>query len=57
MGRWFYSRPGHYDLTLDKTVYSILPQSTQLQNGYLTVIRQCLGLANYTLPAALSLFL
>ena len=26
---------GHFGLSLDKTVYSILLQSTQLQNGYL----------------------
>ena len=35
-------------------VYSILPQSTQLQkNGYLAYIRQCLELVCYMLPAAL----
>ena len=38
---------------LGKTVYSILPQSTQLQNGYLALIRQCLQLVWYMLPAAL----
>ena len=27
--------PGHFGLSLGKTVYSILPQSIQLQNGYL----------------------
>ena len=36
-----------------KTVYSILPQSTQLQNGYLAIRRQCLELVRYMLPAAL----
>ena len=30
VGRWFNSQPGHFDLFLAKTVYSILPQSTQL---------------------------
>ena len=35
------------------TVYSILPQSTQLQNGYLTLLRQCLELVGYMLPTAL----
>ena len=36
-----------------ETVYSILPQSTQLQNGYLALIRQCSELVRYMLPAAL----
>ena len=45
-------RLGH-NLSLGKTVYSILPQSTQLQNGYLALIRQCLELTRYMLPAAL----
>ena len=31
VGRWFNSRPGHFGLSLGKTVYSILLQSTQLQ--------------------------
>ena len=35
-----------------KTVYSILPQSTQLQHGYLALIRQCLELARYRPPTA-----
>ena len=30
-----------------------LPQSTHLQNGYLALIRQCLELVRYMLPAAL----
>ena len=47
------SRPGHFGLSLGKTVYSILPQSTQLQNGYLALIRQCLELVRYMLPVAL----
>ena len=34
-------------------VYSILPQSTQLRNGYLALIRQCLERVRYMLPAAL----
>ena len=38
---------------LGKTVYSILLQSTQLQNGYLALIRQCLELVCYMLPTAL----
>ena len=42
--------PGHFGLSLGKTVYSILPQSTQLQNGYLALIRQCLELVLYMLP-------
>ena len=42
-----------YLLFLGKTVYSILPQSTQLQNGYLALIRQCLELVRYMLPTAL----
>ena len=49
VGHWFNSRPGHFGLSLGKTVYSILPQSTQLQNGYLALIRQCLGLVRYML--------
>ena len=53
MGRWFNSRLGHFGLSLGKTVYSILPQSTQLQNGYLAYIRQCLELVCYMLPTAL----
>ena len=28
---WFNSQPGHFGLFSGKTVYSILPQSTQLQ--------------------------
>ena len=44
---------GKMCLFLGKTVYSILPQSTQLQNGYLALIRQCLELVRYMLPAAL----
>ena len=39
VGRWFNSRPGHFGLSLGKTVYSILPQSTQLENGYPALIR------------------
>ena len=53
MGRGFNFRSGHFGLSLDKTVYSILLQSTQLQNGYLALIRQCLELVRYMLPAAL----
>ena len=53
VGRWFNSRPGHLGLSLGKTVYSILPQSTQLQNRYLALKRQCLEHARYMLPAAL----
>ena len=52
-GLWFNSRPGHFGLSLGKTVYSILPQSTQLLNGYLALIMQCLELVRYMLPAAL----
>ena len=47
------SRPGHFGMFLGKTVYPILPQSTQLQNGYLALIRQCFELERYMLPAAL----
>ena len=43
---------GHFGLSLGKTVYSILLQSTQLQNGYLALIRQCIELVRYMLPAA-----
>ena len=43
----------HFGLSLGKTVYSILPQSTRLQNEYLSLIRQCLELVRYGLPAAL----
>ena len=43
----------HLGLSLGKTVYSILPQSTQLQNGYLAIIRQCLELVHYMLRTAL----
>ena len=39
--------------SLGKIVYSILPQSTQLKNGYLALIRQCLERVRYMLPAAL----
>ena len=39
-----------YNIYLDKTVYSILPQSTQLQKW---VPRQCLELVRYMLPTAL----
>ena len=46
-------RQGHFGLSLGKTVYSILPQSPQLKNGYLAFIRQCLELMRYMLPAAL----
>ena len=53
MGCWFNSQPRHFGLSLGKTVYSILTQSTQLQNGYVALIRQCLELAHYLLPAAL----
>ena len=53
VGRWFNSRLGHFGLSLGKTVYSILPQSTQLQNGFLALIRQCLELVRYMLPTAL----
>ena len=49
----FNSRPGHFGLSLGKTVYSILPQSTQLQNRYLALIGPCLELVRYMLPAAL----
>ena len=38
---------GHFGLSLGKTVYSILPQSTQLKNRYLALIRQCLELVRY----------
>ena len=31
----------------------VCSQSTQLQNGYLALIRQCLELVHYMLPAAL----
>ena len=31
VGCWFNSRPGHFGLSLGKTVNSILPQCTQLQ--------------------------
>ena len=42
-GRWFDSRPLRALWSfLGKTVYSILLQSTQLQNGYLAQIRQYL---------------
>ena len=44
---------GHFGLFLGKTVYSILPQSTQLQNGHLALIRQCLEHVRYMLPTAL----
>ena len=44
---------GHIGLFLGKTVYSILLQSTQLQNGYLAWIRQCLECVRYMLPVAL----
>ena len=47
---------GKMCLFLGKTVYSILPQSTQLINGYLALIRQCLEeleRVRYMLPAAL----
>ena len=50
---WFNSRPGHFGLSLRKTFYSILPQSTQLKNRYLAFISQCLELVHYMLPAAL----
>ena len=50
---WLDFRPAHFGLTLGKTVNSILPQSTQLQNGYLAKIRQCLELVRYMLPVAL----
>ena len=40
-------------LFLGKTVYSLLPQSTQLQNGYLALIRHCLESVRYMLPATL----
>ena len=40
-------------LSLGKAVYSILSQSTQLQNGYLVLIRQCIELVRYMLPTAL----
>ena len=53
MGHLFNFLPGHFSLSLGKTVYSILPQSTQLQNGYLALIRQCLELVRYMLPTAL----
>ena len=49
MGCLFNSRPGH----VGETVYAILPRSTQLQNGYLALIRQCLELVRYMLPTAL----
>ena len=39
--RWFNSRPRHFGLSLGKTVYSMLPQSTHLQIGYLASIWQC----------------
>ena len=42
-----------FGLSLGKTVYSILPQSTQLQNRHLALIRECLELVRYMLPAAL----
>ena len=42
-----------WDLSFDKTVYSIFPQSTQVQNGYLASIRKCLELVRYMLPAVL----
>ena len=38
---------------LGKKVYSILSQSTQLKNEYLALIRQCLELVRYILPATL----
>ena len=40
-------------MSLDKAVYSIMPQSTQLHNGFLALIRQCLELVRYMQPAAL----
>ena len=43
----------HFGLSLGKTIYSVLPQSTQLQNGYLALLRQCFELVRYMLPAAL----
>ena len=46
-------RPGHFGLSLGRTVYSILLQSTQLQIGYLALIRQCLEHVRYMLPVAL----
>ena len=51
----FNSRPGHLGLSLGKTVYSILPQSTQLLNGYLALIWRCLMLVRYMVPAALEM--
>ena len=43
----------HFGLSLGKTVYSILPPSTQLQNRYLALIRQCLERVRCMLPVAL----
>ena len=37
------------DKVAQLTVYSLLPQSSQLQNGYLALIRQCLELVRYML--------
>ena len=40
-------------MSLGKPIYSILPQSTELQNGYIAIIRQSLELVHYMLPAPL----
>ena len=47
------SIPGRDTLVCPWAVYSILLQSTQLQNGYLAKIRQCLERVRYMLPVAL----
>ena len=52
--RWFDSRPGHFGLSLGKTVYSILSQSTQLQNGYVALLRAVLRACARMLPVALT---
>ena len=46
-------RLGHFGLFLGNIVNPILLQSTQLYNGYLAYIRQCLECVRYMLPVAL----
>ena len=42
---------------LSDTISVSIVQSSQLQNRYLALIRQCLELVRYMLPAALEYFL